>query len=194
MRRLGRLSLLLTIGCVSAQGNAAKIRITSNQFAVKDCKFLGQVEGDDHWNGGSLGQGIAENNATVYMRNQANALGADTVLMVRSSTNTSGSNQLGEAYRCGPPAPGSAATTEAPKPPAQTTPLPATASATKIMVVVSESEVRGCTFVDAINEALPCPPEYSSATACMAFRALKQGGNTVLTVGAGKVYSCPARP
>lgn len=94
------ISAAAALGCETAQGNAAKVRITANPEAVRGCHFLGNVEGDDHWNGGTLGQGIAENNATVYMRNKANALGANVILMTRSATNSSGSNQLGEAYAC----------------------------------------------------------------------------------------------
>ncbi len=109
LRKAAWILAILTAGCtVAAQGNAARIRITSNPEAVRGCKFLGNVEGDDHVNGGQFGQAAAENNATVYMRNKANALGGNVILMVRSSTNTGGSNQLGEAYAC-PDAPTSAA-------------------------------------------------------------------------------------
>ena len=189
MRRLlrGPAILILAVGCATAEGNAAKVRITSNQFAVKDCRFIGNVEGDEHGWGGTMGQGIAENNATVYMRNRANAMGADTILMVRSATNTSGSNQLGEAYDC----------SSKPSPPAAASPGPiATPRAgpktdTKMTVVLTEEEVRGCVFVDSINEKIACPPSYSAGPACMAYRAREQGGNTLLAVGVGKVYSCP---
>jgi hypothetical protein len=34
------------------------------------------------------------------MRNKTNAVGRNVILMVRSTTNTGGSSQLGEAYAC----------------------------------------------------------------------------------------------
>jgi hypothetical protein len=72
------------------------------------------------------------------------------------------------------------------------TPNSAPGAPTKIMVVVTEAEIRGCTFVDPIDETIVCPQEYSAAASCMAYRAHKQGGNTVLTMDKGKVYNCPS--
>lgn len=91
---------LISLACATAQGNAAKVRLTSNPDAVRECNFLGNVQGSDHLWGGTAGQGIAENNATVYMKNKTNAMGGDTILLARSTTNTSGSTQLGEASDC----------------------------------------------------------------------------------------------
>lgn len=95
-------TLVLACGCVTTKqtAEAAKIRMTANADAVKGCKFLGNVKGSDHLNGGAMGQGFAEESATNEMLNHAAELGANTVLTVRSTTNTSGSNQLGEAYSC----------------------------------------------------------------------------------------------
>jgi hypothetical protein len=94
------------VGCVTttATGAPAKVRITSNPEAVHGCKFLGNVRGDDHLNGGQFGQAAAEESATKEMRNKTNAVGRNVILMVRSTTNTGGSSQLGEAY-AGPVAP-----------------------------------------------------------------------------------------
>ena len=94
--------VLALSGCVTttATGDAAKVRITSNSEAVHGCKFLGNVRGDDHLNGGQFGQAAAEESATNEMRNRTHAMGGNVILLVRSTTNTGGSSQLGEAYAC----------------------------------------------------------------------------------------------
>jgi uncharacterized protein YbjQ (UPF0145 family) len=78
----------------------ARVRVTSNPEAVHGCTLVGEVKGADHMNGGLLGQGAAQETAMRELKNRAAAMGADTVLMVTSTTNTSGSVQLGEGYRC----------------------------------------------------------------------------------------------
>ncbi|HYK03048.1 MAG TPA: DUF4156 domain-containing protein [Thermoanaerobaculia bacterium] len=85
-----------------------KVRITSNPDVVKPCKFIGEVKGADRMNGGFMGQGSAEENANRRLRNNAAAMGADTVFIGTSTTNTSGSVQRGEAYICGASSPGGA--------------------------------------------------------------------------------------
>lgn len=94
------LTLMLTAGCVSLTPDGSKVRVTSNQEAVHGCALIGEVKGAEHMWGGVAGQGIAENNAMMELKNRAAKMGADTVLMVTASTNTSGSVQRGEAYRC----------------------------------------------------------------------------------------------
>lgn len=101
-RRLVALVLvLLCVGCTSLTPAGSRVRVTSNNEAVHGCTLLGEVKGADHMWGGVAGQGIAENNAWNELKNRAAAMGADTVLMVTSSTGFSGSRQIGEAYRCG---------------------------------------------------------------------------------------------
>ena len=51
-------------------------------------------------NGGTMGQGAAEENANRRLRNNAAKMGADTIFGT-STTNTSGSVQRGEAYLSG---------------------------------------------------------------------------------------------
>lgn len=96
------LSVLCLMGCVTttATGDAAKVRITSNPEAAHGCKFLGNVTGSDHLNGGQFGQAAAEESATNEMKNRTHAMGGDTILLTRATTNTGGSSQLGEAYAC----------------------------------------------------------------------------------------------
>jgi hypothetical protein len=112
MRRLPRLiaTLALATGCATADKDTVDVNVTGDALAVKDCKFLGNIQDDDHSYFGHTNQVVAESRATPYMRNKANALGANTILLLRTVTNIGGAVQLGEAYACParpatPPAP-----------------------------------------------------------------------------------------
>lgn len=96
------LALVVLTGCATARLTPAgeSVRVTANPEAVRGCELLGEVSGEDRVNGGMLGQGAAEENALVRLRNAAAELGADVVLMVMGTTNMSGSSQRGEAYSC----------------------------------------------------------------------------------------------
>ena len=109
MRRLPRFfaTLVFAAGCVSTDHSAETdksaektIRVTKDSREIKDCKFLGRVQEEDHLGGSQLSQSVAESRATVYMRNKASSMGANTLLLFRSSTNLGGSGELGEAYAC----------------------------------------------------------------------------------------------
>jgi uncharacterized protein YbjQ (UPF0145 family) len=92
----------LMASCVttSLTPEGAKVRVTSNPEAVHGCTLVGEVKGADHWNGGMMGQGAAQETAMRELKNRAAAAGANVVLIVTSTTNMSGSVQLGEGYRC----------------------------------------------------------------------------------------------
>ena len=92
--------LVWVLGCVSITPEGEKVRVTANPEAVHGCTLLGEVKGAEHLWGGVFGQGIAEDHAMKELKNRAASMGADTVLIVTSHTNTSGSVQRGEAYRC----------------------------------------------------------------------------------------------
>lgn len=94
--------VLMCTACVTTKLTPAgqSVRVTSNPDAVKGCQLLGPVVGKDRMNGGTMGQGAAEENAHRRLQNAAAEMGADTVLLVTVDTGTSGSIQRGEAYRC----------------------------------------------------------------------------------------------
>jgi uncharacterized protein YbjQ (UPF0145 family) len=102
MRTIACSTLLLTLltACTTLSPAAEHVRVTANPEAVHGCALLGEVKGADRMWGGAFGQGVAESNAWNELKNRAAAMGADTVLMVTSSTGFSGSRQIGEAYRC----------------------------------------------------------------------------------------------
>jgi uncharacterized protein YbjQ (UPF0145 family) len=95
--------VMILSACVTTDLTPAgqTVRITSNPDVVRPCKFIGEVTGADRMNGGTMGQGAAEENANRRLRNNAAAMGANTVFVGVSTTNTSGSVQRGEAYQCG---------------------------------------------------------------------------------------------
>jgi hypothetical protein len=102
MRHISRLCSI-GVGLVTGfacSTHSSTIRLTSESSAVAGCTALGSVEGSDLKNRGMLYQGVAQNNATSQMRENADKLGANTILVVKSLTDNSGSTQVGEAYSC----------------------------------------------------------------------------------------------
>lgn len=104
MRSLPALAVasVALLSCVTTKVNPAgqTVRMTSNPEIVRGCSYLGEVVGKDRLNGGMLGQGAAEENATRRIKNKAATMGADTVFISTSHTGFSGSTIRGEAYRC----------------------------------------------------------------------------------------------
>jgi hypothetical protein len=92
---------LAAASCTSLTPAGERVRVTSNADAVRGCTLLGEVKGADRMWGGAAGQGIAENNAWNELKNRAAVIGADTVLLVTSSTGFSGARAIGEGYHCG---------------------------------------------------------------------------------------------
>lgn len=96
------LVIMICSGCVTAKlsPEGETVRLTSNNEIVRNCTYIGQVKGTDHWNGGLAGQGAAEENAMTEIRNNAANMRADTVHILNVTTGTSGSAVRGEAYQC----------------------------------------------------------------------------------------------
>jgi hypothetical protein len=88
------------IGSLACSTQASTVRLAKDSDAVRDCAHLGRVEGSDRKDHGMLYQGVAENNATYNLRENAAKLGANTVVLAKGMTDNSGSTQVGEAYRC----------------------------------------------------------------------------------------------
>lgn len=87
------------LGCVSLTPQGNRARVTSNPAVVEGCDYLGEVKGDSAW-GGYATQSTGEKEAWKELKNEAGAMGADTVLLTKSTTGFSGSVTRGEAYRC----------------------------------------------------------------------------------------------
>ena len=91
--------LLFLASCVSTTPAGERVRVTSNPEAVRECTYLGAVEGRSSW-GGYAGQSTGEKNSMAKLQNKAAEMGADTVLLVTSHSGVGGSQQRGETYRC----------------------------------------------------------------------------------------------
>lgn len=100
MTRAWMLLPFLSIGCATVTPAGQKVRVTANPEVVRGCKYIGEVKGSDRMWGGLAGQGIAEDNAVIRLKNKDAAMGGNVVLMTVASTNTSGSSQRGEAHFC----------------------------------------------------------------------------------------------
>jgi hypothetical protein len=77
-------------GCVSVAPQAEKIRVTSNGAEVAECKILGAVESHPPY--------MFPSDGVNQLRNNAVALGADTLLLTSSGALR---GKTGMAYRCG---------------------------------------------------------------------------------------------
>jgi hypothetical protein len=66
---------------------------------IDGCAFISQVSSSSHW-GGIAAQGLAEDNASAELRNQAAQAGGDTLLLVTSRVGMSGARMTGDIYRC----------------------------------------------------------------------------------------------
>jgi len=91
------LAILLMVGCTSLTPGGAKVRVTSNQDAVKGCELKGAVKGTS-----SNALGSSAENANIEMRNNAAEMGADTVLLMTETAigRWSEARTTGEAYDC----------------------------------------------------------------------------------------------
>jgi len=102
MKSLALFGLLFVAACVTTKLTPAaeRVRVTSNAAALKDCKLVGNVDASDRMNGGMMGQMAAEENTSRRLRNKAADMGANTVLLVSSTTGMSGSRSRAEVYSC----------------------------------------------------------------------------------------------
>jgi hypothetical protein len=82
--------VILAIGCVSLAPQAEKIRVTSIGSEVAQCKVLGAVESHPPY--------MFPSDGVNQLRNNAAALGADTLLLTSSGALR---GKTGMAYSCG---------------------------------------------------------------------------------------------
>jgi hypothetical protein len=113
MRHLARLvmlatlvtcTVLLALSCatITPAPAVSQVSITTKPEDVRGCTFVGDLKGAYQWSAG-LEQGAgtaAESDAIREVKQRATAMGADTVLLVASTTGNSGSALRGDAYRC----------------------------------------------------------------------------------------------
>jgi hypothetical protein len=89
LKKLVSLVMITLAYCVSVAPQAEKIKVTSNGADVEQCKVLGTVESHPPFMG--------PNDGVNQLRNNAAALGADTLLLTSSGALR---GKTGMAYRC----------------------------------------------------------------------------------------------
>lgn len=171
-----------------------RVQLTENPDVVRNCQRIGSVEpskSDQVSAALFVAGGTKAIDWTPTLKRLAYERGADTLFV-------HGNNISGEAYLCA----GAPVRAQVVQPLPTNTPVPTivappptrTPANTKVKIVGKEDDVRGCVFVDSIDQEIECPVDYPAGVPCMAFRANLQGGNTVLARGGGKVYNCPRTP
>jgi hypothetical protein len=93
------ISLLTVSACVSVTPEGERVRLATDGRMIEGCIFISQVSASSNW-GGIAAQGVAEDNATADLRNQAAQAGGDTLLLVTSRVGMSGARMTGDVYRC----------------------------------------------------------------------------------------------
>lgn len=81
--------VVLLTACVSLAPEAEKLRVTSDNSQVAGCKILGQVTSQPPY--------VGPNDGVNQLRNNAAALGADTLLLTSSGALR---GKTGMAYQC----------------------------------------------------------------------------------------------
>ena len=79
-----------------------QVSLTTNPNTVRGCTFIGGVQGAARWSAG-LGQGAgdaARKEAVQEVKQRAAGMKANAVLLIASTTESSGSGLRAEAYRC----------------------------------------------------------------------------------------------
>jgi hypothetical protein len=94
------LAAITLTACVSVSPEGERVRLASDARMIDGCAFVSQISSSSNW-GGIAAQGVAEDNATADLRNQAAQAGGDTLLLVTSRVGMSGARMTGDVYRCG---------------------------------------------------------------------------------------------
>jgi hypothetical protein len=89
MRRAAAIAAVFIAGCTSLAPQAEKVRVTSDGSEVANCTTLGTVTSQPPY--------VGPDDGVKQLRNNAAALGADTLLLTSSGAMR---GQTGMAYRC----------------------------------------------------------------------------------------------
>lgn len=99
MKKIPLTIALLLAGCATQPVNqATNVVLTKDTNVVARCQNLGQIHTSSFMGGIMHSQGYE--NALVDLKNRAAARGATHVLLMDVSSGYTGSNVLGDAYRC----------------------------------------------------------------------------------------------
>ena len=175
------------------------VKVTTNPQDVKNCRHVAFVDSRDTKRGCGL---TVQPSPLECLEYQVLLAGGDTLLS---------NGFIGEAYQCVAPSPTpselSVTPTPSPTPtpqvvapvsptpatqapaPLQTSPAPAS---TGMRFVQSREAVKGCVYMDEIDLKAECPTDGTGTpNACIAERAARARGNTVLVEGdRALIFSC----
>jgi len=93
------IALSFLTGCVGVTPEGEGVRVVNDSRMVDGCEYLAQASSGSLW-GGIAARGLAEDNTTADLRNQAARAGGDTLLLVSSRIGMSGTRMTGYVYRC----------------------------------------------------------------------------------------------
>jgi len=99
--RLIGLGLLLTlVGCATTLRHyGIAVRVVKDAALIKDCRYIQEVQASSSW-GGLVATGIGYRSAMNELKNEAGAVGGNTVLLAVMANTMGGTNMSGGAYRC----------------------------------------------------------------------------------------------
>jgi hypothetical protein len=212
MRTQTRVALLLlfaaAIGCagykqsLKATNSIWNVTVTTNREDVKNCRRVATVNANDTKRGCGL---TVQPSTQECLQYQVLLAGGDTLLS---------NGFVGEAYQClaprptsseveatptptpaaapAPPPVPSSSPTQAPTPapaPLKASPAPASSG---VRLVQSREAVKGCVYLGDVDLRAECPVEGTGTPiSCIAERAARAGGNTVLVEGdRAPIFSC----
>ena len=207
--------LAAAIGCadykqsLKSASSIWSVTVTTNREDVKNCRRVGLVDASDTGRGCGL---TVQPSTQECLQYQVLSAGGDTLLS---------NGFVGEAYQCAAPSltpsepPAAPAPTATPASPAVPSPSLAPAASTSaspapaapvpappkaspapagggVRLVQSREAVRGCVYLGDIDLRAECPVEGAATPiSCMAERAARAGGNTVLIEGdRAPIFSC----
>lgn len=209
MRTQTRGALLLlcaaAIGCAGYKQNLKStnsiwnVTVTTNREDVKNCRRVAFVDSNDTHRGCGL---TVQPSTQECLQYQVLLAGGDTLLS---------NGFVGEAYQCLAPRPTPSEVSATPSPSAapppppvpSSSPTPAATSApaplktspapagSGVRLVQSREAVKGCVYLGDVDLKAECPVEGGTPISCIAERAARAGGNTVLIEGdRAPIFSC----
>lgn len=194
------------VGCAGYKQNLKAtnsiwdVTVTSNREDVKNCRRVAFVDSGDTQRGCGL---TVQPSTQECLQYQVLLAGGDTLLA---------NGFVGEAYQCSAPSPTPSEISAIPTPPAipappsvpSLSPTPAATSApvplktspapasSGVRLVQSREAVKGCVYLGDMDLRAKCPVEGAGTPiSCIAERAARAGGNTVLVEGdRAPIFSC----
>jgi hypothetical protein len=209
----GALLLLLAsaVGCagykqsLKSTNSIWSVTVTTNREDVKNCRRVAFVNANDAQRGCGL---TVQPSTQECLQYQVLLAGGDTLLS---------NGFVGEAYRCSDAAPSptpselpatpTPTAIPAPQPVPSLSPTPAATSApvplktspapasSGVRLVQLREAVKGCVYLGDIDLRAECPADGTGTPiSCIAERAARAGGNTVLIDGdRAPIFSCKAK-